>query len=566
MKISEKRANLLVEQSRHHAYFATRQFIKDDATIEDILQESYIKAFKNLDTLDNIDHFNKWFYRIVVNTCKDKLKKTKEFSFSDIATEENAMIDIEDRITKSPEEALHYKGTSEIITSIMNELPFEQSLCLFLFYYEEWSIKEIADYLEVKEATVKSRLRYGKLGVGKRVEEYQNEHGIKLYSTAVVPLLVYSWFQLEQGITIPKSFMLSPKTMGLKLTKITTVQKIILTAIAVAGIGFGSFFLFFQRQDEEIMLKNSSYIIEFGETISDEATFYLTNTDEELLKEVSVGYEKGEDELITIGTYTVTITYRNQQKECNVEVKDTIPPVFVRDEETLEFEAESEIDLLSYYEAEDLSEVELELQQGAFDINVPGEYIIKIIAKDTSGNQVDKETKIIVNKKEIEEEAKESVVNNNNTGKNNSSNQPATTPQTPTPSTQTASYDRSNPIVAAALDRVGGKDICSGVAEYAIRAIGKTAWITEVTPMEGGGEMTMSTLSPENFLKIGTPIALSSVHPGDIVYYADGGYGSSHVAVYIGNGMCVHGGWGSSQDIVIYSMNVGSGLKAVRIK
>lgn len=111
-------------------------------------------------------------------------------------------------------------------------------------------------------------------------------------------------------------------------------------------------------------------------------------------------------------------------------------------------------------------------------------------------------------------------------------------------STNPGSYDRSNPAVAAVLDMVGGSYKCSQIAEAAANAKGATGWVDHGS---------YSELSPENFLKLGTKVSASQMQPGDILYYANGGAGFSHVAVYIGNGMAVHGNWDLNGKTVIAS-------------
>ena len=101
-----------------------------------------------------------------------------------------------------------------------------------------------------------------------------------------------------------------------------------------------------------------------------------------------------------------------------------------------------------------------------------------------------------------------------------------------TGTTNPGDYDRSDPAVAAVLGMVGTPYKCSQVAEAAANARGVTGWVDHGS---------YSELSPENFLNLGTRVPASQMRPGDILYYANGGWGISHVAVYIGNGMAVHG-------------------------
>ena len=63
---------------------------------------------------------------------------------------------------------------------------------------------------------------------------------------------------------------------------------------------------------------------------------------------------------------------------------------------------------------------------------------------------------------------------------------------------------------------------------------------------------------PAGYLSLGRTVSAAEAQPGDLVYYANGGGGSAHIAVYAGNGMAVHGGFNGNQTVV-FSVNVGSG-------
>ena len=67
---------------------------------------------------------------------------------------------------------------------------------------------------------------------------------------------------------------------------------------------------------------------------------------------------------------------------------------------------------------------------------------------------------------------------------------------------------------------------------------------------------------PSGYLSLGT--VTNDPTPGDLIYYADGGMGMAHIAVYIGNGQAVHGGYNGNQTVVS-TVNVGSGPVYIRL-
>lgn len=69
---------------------------------------------------------------------------------------------------------------------------------------------------------------------------------------------------------------------------------------------------------------------------------------------------------------------------------------------------------------------------------------------------------------------------------------------------------------------------------------------------------------PAGYLSLGRTVSAAEAQPGDLLYYADGGAGVAHIAVYAGNGMAVHGGYNGNQT-VLFSANVGSGPVFIRV-
>ncbi|TLM72708.1 NlpC/P60 family protein [Pseudarthrobacter sp. NamB4] len=69
---------------------------------------------------------------------------------------------------------------------------------------------------------------------------------------------------------------------------------------------------------------------------------------------------------------------------------------------------------------------------------------------------------------------------------------------------------------------------------------------------------------PAGYLSLGRTVSAAEAQPGDLIYYADGGSGMAHIAVYAGNGQAVHGGYNGNQTVV-FSANVGSGPVFIRV-
>ena len=102
-------------------------------------------------------------------------------------------------------------------------------------------------------------------------------------------------------------------------------------------------------------------------------------------------------------------------------------------------------------------------------------------------------------------------------------------------------------IAAAAYAQLGVSQDCTALATNALAAAGINfhGW-------------------PAGYLSLGRTVSAAEAQPGDLAYYQNGGMGMAHIAVYVGNGMAVHGGWNGGTT-ALYSVNVGSGPVFIRV-
>ena len=124
---------------------------------------------------------------------------------------------------------------------------------------------------------------------------------------------------------------------------------------------------------------------------------------------------------------------------------------------------------------------------------------------------------------------------------------PAATPA-PAATTQVASSNKGAAIYQAAMAQLGRIQDCTMLVTNSLKAVGINFhdW-------------------PAGYMSLGTVVPASQAQPGDLVYYANGGLGFAHIAVYAGNGQAIHGGWNGNQTVV-NSVNVGSGPVFIRVR
>ncbi|MEE0761474.1 MAG: sigma-70 family RNA polymerase sigma factor [Acutalibacteraceae bacterium] len=199
----------LYNRTYNNVYFTVKALIKSEDTILDIVQDSYVKGFKNLSQLQDPDKFRAWIKRIAHNSAVDYLRKTKPVMFSTMSTEDDAFIEFEDDRTENlPEVVIDQKETTRLVKEILDSLSDEQRLVVGMFYYEQMSVKEIAQTLCISENTVKSRLSYGRKKIEMQVKELEKK-GTKLYSLAPLPFLLLLFKNMDaQAMEIPNTAVL----------------------------------------------------------------------------------------------------------------------------------------------------------------------------------------------------------------------------------------------------------------------------------------------------------------------------------------------------------------------
>ena len=186
----------LYELTYSSVYKTVKSMIADEDTVLDIVQDSFIKGFQSLGQLDTPENFRAWMKRIATNKAKDYLKKKKPILFTDMANEDGEEIEfLDERIAHYPELVMDRKETTRLMNEILATLSEDQRLVIGMFYYEEMSVREIAETLGCSENTVKSRLNYGRKKVEVKVRDLE-KRGTKLYSLAPLPFLL-SLFALE---------------------------------------------------------------------------------------------------------------------------------------------------------------------------------------------------------------------------------------------------------------------------------------------------------------------------------------------------------------------------------
>lgn len=184
--------NELFNAFYNDVYYFVLKTVKDEDLACDITQESFVEIIHTIGDLKEPAAFVKWMKQITYHQCTRYFKKKKDV-LVDEDEEGNTIFDIvaEDRTEFIPDEALDQQDFKKTILAMLDELSEEQRAAVLMYYYDELSVKQIAEIQGVSEGTVKSRLNYARKSIKNSVETYEKKNNIKLHSFAFLPFMFW---------------------------------------------------------------------------------------------------------------------------------------------------------------------------------------------------------------------------------------------------------------------------------------------------------------------------------------------------------------------------------------
>ena len=215
---NKKAFDKLYKLTSNDVWFTCVSLLKDEENAKDIMQETYITAFLKLDTLKDEEKFCGWLTAIATNKCKNKLKGKVEYQIDD----EVLITEAETDELMLPEEYITKTEKRKVLLQIMEDtLSFNQYQTVLMFYFDEMSISEIAQGLEISEGTVKSRLNSSRAKMKTAIEDYEKKSGDKLHGVVVVPFFTTIFKEEAKSLAVPNITIKLPngQTLATSATK-----------------------------------------------------------------------------------------------------------------------------------------------------------------------------------------------------------------------------------------------------------------------------------------------------------------------------------------------------------
>ena len=221
---NKKAFDKLYKLTSNDVWFTCVSLLKDEENAKDIMQETYITAFLKLDTLKDEEKFCGWLTAIATNKSKNKLKGKVEYQIDD----EVLIAKTETDELMLPEEYINKAEKRKVLLQIIEDtLSFNQYQVVLMFYFNELSIAEIAQALEISEGTVKSRLNSSRAKMKTAIEDYENKSGDKLRGVVFVPFFTTIFREQAKSLCVPSIKITLPNGESL----VTAASKGVSTAV-----------------------------------------------------------------------------------------------------------------------------------------------------------------------------------------------------------------------------------------------------------------------------------------------------------------------------------------------
>jgi RNA polymerase sigma-70 factor (ECF subfamily) len=146
------------------------RFTKEQASAEDIVQDSFIKAYQKIHLFEGRASFKSWLYQIALNTARNKYRE-KLFGGGDKRYDSVNVDDVSLGVDPGAEVGMLKADVRKRIHVEVDRLPDRQRMALTLRIFEDMSFKEIAQIMGCPYDTAKANYRHGLLKLKERIEE-----------------------------------------------------------------------------------------------------------------------------------------------------------------------------------------------------------------------------------------------------------------------------------------------------------------------------------------------------------------------------------------------------------
>ncbi|MDF2724716.1 MAG: sigW [Paenibacillus sp.] len=157
--------NELVDLYKDKMFHLAYRMLHNVQESEDIVQETFLRVYTNLNRYDETQKFSTWIYRIGTNLCIDRLRKRKATYSLDAEVNDSEGSDWYSMLTsneRTPEGELLLSEMQQQVRKAIDALPEKYKSVVILRYMHDMSLQEISDILDMPVTTVKTRVHRGR--------------------------------------------------------------------------------------------------------------------------------------------------------------------------------------------------------------------------------------------------------------------------------------------------------------------------------------------------------------------------------------------------------------------
>jgi RNA polymerase sigma factor (sigma-70 family) len=161
-KTREKGVRLMMDAYQSRLYWHIRRLIVDHDLAQDVLQDTFIKAYQNFHQFKQDSQLYTWLYRIATNEALQQLNKLKKMQKSDEGSEYHLQNLVAENVSADADEI------QILLQKAIQSLPEKQKLVFTLRYYDDLPYEEISKIVDMSVGTLKTNYHYAK----QKVEDY----------------------------------------------------------------------------------------------------------------------------------------------------------------------------------------------------------------------------------------------------------------------------------------------------------------------------------------------------------------------------------------------------------
>lgn len=184
------------------SYCTASLLLSNSCDVEDVLQNAYLKAFQKLPELKKPESFDSWMKTIVENECKNYIKKEQRIYAPIVFLKNRDEEHSEEWDQPIPQEYIEREELRKKVSDILDRLSPEVRACIVLFHYDDKSLDEIKDILDIPLGTVKSRLHHGRKEIEREFGKLRKKDPT-LYGIGAIPAVLSLLAFRAKNIVVP---------------------------------------------------------------------------------------------------------------------------------------------------------------------------------------------------------------------------------------------------------------------------------------------------------------------------------------------------------------------------